>query len=260
MRCTALESKTGGFAVCHRLFLRRYRSADRVPINMVQNEGGARDSLPVPSALMKPSRRTLLASIGGSLALPILESDSAGASDVAESVARASTQTRFLIVGNPFGMHPDHFFPKEFGRDFRFPRTLESLQWLRDRISIFSHTDHGMQSGHGREVAFLSGVLPETSGAFPEKNMSIDQLVARQTGNRVRFASINATLERSIRMSWNSNGVDIKPFTDPQELYDHLFLNLTPSQTPNSCHHAPTDGTRSTIYHFIRAAEEKCIQ
>ena len=28
-------------------------------------------------------------------------------------------------------------------------------------------------------------------------------------------------------MSWNSNGVEIKPFTDPQKLFDHLFLNLT---------------------------------
>ena len=28
-------------------------------------------------------------------------------------------------------------------------------------------------------------------------------------------------------MSWNANGVDIKPFTDPQKLFDHLFLNLS---------------------------------
>ena len=28
-------------------------------------------------------------------------------------------------------------------------------------------------------------------------------------------------------MSWNSNGVEVKPYTDPQKLFDHLFLNLT---------------------------------
>ncbi len=87
-----------------------------------------------------------------------------------------------------------------------------------------------MKSGHGREIAFLSGVLPETSHAFPKKNMSIDQVVARRTGSRVRYASIYSTLERSIRLSWNANGVDIKPFTEVQSLFDHLYLNLTAAE------------------------------
>ena len=173
---------------------------------------------------MNSNRRSLLKGLGGALTLPLLESESRGAS------LNSQSAKRFLVVGNPFGMHPDHFFPSKFGEDFEIPRTLESLAWMRDRLTILSHTDHGMKSGHGREVAFLSGVLPETSHAFPEKNMSIDQLVARQTGSSVRFSSIHATLERTIRMSWNANGVDIKPFTDPQKLFDHLFLNLTAEQ------------------------------
>lgn len=173
---------------------------------------------------MNSNRRSLLKGLGGALTLPLLESESRGAS------LNSQSAKRFLVVGNPFGMHPDHFFPSKFGEDFEIPRTLESLAWMKDRLTILSHTDHGMKSGHGREVAFLSGVLPENSHAFPEKNMSIDQLVARQTGSSVRFSSIHATLERTIRMSWNANGVDIKPFTDPQKLFDHLFLNLTAEQ------------------------------
>ena len=167
---------------------------------------------------MTTTRRTFLKGLGGTLALPLLE---------AHAAVDAQTPTRFLVVGNPFGMHPEHFFPSEYGKEFAISPTLKSLDWLRDRMSILSHTDHGMKSGHGREIAFLSGVLPETSHAFPERNMSIDQLIARQTGGRVRFASIHAALERGIRMSWNANGVDVKPFTDPQKLFDHLFLNLT---------------------------------
>tara|TARA_B110000483_G_C18076916_1_gene496481 strand:- start:130 stop:1134 length:1005 start_codon:yes stop_codon:yes gene_type:complete len=87
-----------------------------------------------------------------------------------------------------------------------------------------------MVSGHGRELSFLNGILPETAAAYPEKNISIDNLIARRTGSRVRFPAINAALERGIRMSWNSNGVEIKPFTDPQKLFDHLFLNLSASE------------------------------
>ena len=116
------------------------------------------------------NRRSALQVFGGALTLPLLESVSFGATTAPVA------STRLLVVGNPFGAHPDHFFPKEFGNDFRFPKTLSSLEWMRDRLSVLSHTDHNMKSGHGREVAFLSGVLPETSSAFPEKkNMSLDE-------------------------------------------------------------------------------------
>lgn len=170
---------------------------------------------------MNINRRTLLKGIGGALSLPLLES----MSDAAR--ANANVPTRFLVVGNPYGAHPDYFFPKDFGSDFTISPTLKSLDWLKNRMTIVSHTDHGMVSGHGREVSFLSGVLPEEAQAFAEKNMSIDQLFARHIGNEVRFPSVGASLEAGIRMSWTANGVERLPITEPQELFDHLFLNLT---------------------------------
>lgn len=169
------------------------------------------------------NRRSFVQTLGGgALALPLLEST--GRATAANAKV---TPSRLLVVGNPYGAHPEHFFPAQFGKDFRLPKTISSLEWLRDRISILSHTDHNMKSGHGREIAFLSGVLPDMSAAFAEKNMSIDQIVARRVGANTRYASLHACLGRSIRMSWNANGVDIKPFTDVQRMYDHLFQNLT---------------------------------
>lgn len=168
---------------------------------------------------MNMNRRSFLKGVGGALSLPLLESIA--------GPKGGQAPTRFLVVGNPLGMHPEHFFPERFGKNIALPKTLQSLDWLKDRLSILSHTDHGMVSGHGREVSFLNGILPENSLAYPEKNLSIDQLIARRTSSSVRFSSINAALERGIRMSWNANGVDLKPFTDPQKLFDHLFLNLS---------------------------------
>ncbi|MDF1823635.1 MAG: DUF1552 domain-containing protein [Verrucomicrobiales bacterium] len=170
---------------------------------------------------MHTDRRTFIKGIGGTLALPFLESN---------LIAGATTPTRFLVVANPFGMHPEHFFPKDFGKDFTMSRTLKSLEWLKDRISILSHTDHNMVSGHGREIAFLSGVLPADAQAFPEKNMSVDQAVARHTGAHVRYPSLNVGLGSGVRMSWTANGVENALISDPQRLYDHLFLNLTRKQ------------------------------
>lgn len=167
---------------------------------------------------MKMNRRRVLKGIGGALSLPLLEA--------AEAAARPPP-TRLLVVGNPLGMHPEHFFPADFGQAFTFPQTLQSLGWLRNRLTILSHADHGMNNGHGREISFLTGILPEDSSAYAEKNVSVDQVMARHTFGRVRFPSVHAALGSGIRMSWSANGVDLKPFTDPQRLFDHLFLNLT---------------------------------
>ena len=118
----------------------------------------------------------------------------------------------------------------DFGRDYQSSPTLKSLDWLRDRLTIISHTDHNMVSGHGREISFLSGVLPTDAQSFPEKNMSLDQLFARHVGSQVRFPSVGASLNSGIRMSWTANGVEKLPITDPQQLFNHLFLNLTDQQ------------------------------
>ncbi|MDF1657153.1 MAG: DUF1552 domain-containing protein [Verrucomicrobiales bacterium] len=170
---------------------------------------------------MKIDRRKFLASMGGAMALPSLEC-LGGAAEAAK--------TRCLIVANPLGMHPAHFFPKQYGKNFDLPSTLRSLDWLKDRLSIFSHTDHNMVNGHGREVAFLNGILPTDAGPFPEKNISFDQWMARQSGSEVRFPSINAALQDGIEMSWTANGVKDAVITDPQRLFDHLFLNSSKQQ------------------------------
>ena len=116
---------------------------------------------------MNSNRRAFLKGMGGALALPMLESH------LGAAAAKVGPPLRFLVVGNPFGAHPTHFFPKDFGKDFSFSPTLRPLTWLRDRLTVLSHTDHNMVSGHGREISFLSGVLPFTFGVGEAK---IDEL------------------------------------------------------------------------------------
>ena len=71
---------------------------------------------------MSLDRRRFIKGTGGILALPFLESAAFGAGDSSGKVP-----TRFIVVGNPFGMHPDFFFPKEFGKDAALSKTLGSL-------------------------------------------------------------------------------------------------------------------------------------
>ncbi|MDF1812214.1 MAG: DUF1552 domain-containing protein [Verrucomicrobiales bacterium] len=168
---------------------------------------------------MKTNRRKFIKGLGGAaLALPMLEST---------ALAGQAPPKRLLIAGNPFGAHPDYFFPKEFGRDIELSPTLKSMDWMKERITVLSHTDHNMVSGHGREVAFLSGVLPSEAGGYPDKNMSLDQVVAREISGGNRFPSLNIAPGGGVRMSWTASGVENEVITSPQKLYDKLFVNLS---------------------------------
>ena len=93
---------------------------------------------------MNTTRRGVLKGIGGALTLPLLEVGAA---------ANDPPPVRFLVVGNPLGMHPEHFFPETFGKVFALSPTLGSLDWVKDRMTVLSHTDHGMNNGHGKEIA-----------------------------------------------------------------------------------------------------------
>ena len=84
-------------------------------------------------------RRTILRGFGGAISLPLLES----MTDAAE--ATKQPPTRFLVVGNPFGAHPDHFFPADFGKDFTISPTLKSLESLKDRMTIISRRSRNGQ-------------------------------------------------------------------------------------------------------------------
>ena len=79
---------------------------------------------------MNANRRCFLRGLGGTVTLPFLGSLSSATPN------QISGRTRFLVVGNPFGMHPQHFFPSDFGKDFTISPTLKSLSWLKDRLTI----------------------------------------------------------------------------------------------------------------------------
>ena len=112
---------------------------------------------------MNTNRRILLKGVGGTLAVPLLESLSVAAP------APTATRTRFLVVGNPFGMHPEHFFPVDFGKDFTISPTLQSLEWLKDRLTIISHTDHNMLAGMGGRFRSLVVCYRRTHKHFQRK-------------------------------------------------------------------------------------------
>ena len=133
-------------------------------------------------------------------------------------------------VGNPFGAHPDHFFPSDFGRDFTISPTLKPLEWLKDRMTVVSHTDHNMVSGHGREISFLSACYQPKLRRSPKRTCRSISFSRGMLAVRFGFHQSVHHWVPEFRMSWTANGVARLPIDDPQKLFDHLFLNLTPAE------------------------------
>ncbi|MCM8540442.1 MAG: DUF1552 domain-containing protein [Lentisphaeraceae bacterium] len=171
---------------------------------------------------MNINRRNFLLGAGAILPLPLL----------AQNMAKSGIPPkRLVIVGNEFGMHPESFFPKNFGKDFKLSRELEMFGWVKDRMTVFSHTDHGMEPGHGKEDAFLNGILLRDAGNFPDGNVSMDQLIGERFRSKVRFPTLNINPSgRSIKESWTRNSIPIIPLNSPDALYKKLFINQTQAE------------------------------
>ncbi len=165
------------------------------------------------SALHIFNRRHFLRAGAATIALPALEAFSAPASDTAEA-------QNFVSIGTWLGWHQNAFFPKEKGRNYTMPTTLQPLSEFRDEFTIFSGLDHRAPNGHNAWSNFLCGSRPET--------YSLDQQIADQISQKTRFTSIELTAgagEVSKSMSYTKQGVGLPMIQRPSVLYKKLFIS-----------------------------------
>jgi hypothetical protein len=193
---------------------------------------------------MKLSRRHLLRGVGASIGLPMLEA----------MAAPAAAPTRLMIVYAPSGMIMPHWTPTETGTEFKFPRTLASLEKHRSRISVLSglaaHQGNALGDGAGDHAraasSYLTGVHPrKTEGADIRCGVSMDQIAAEHFAKSTRFPSLEITCEDSRQVgscdsyscvyqsiSWKSETQPMAPEMNPRTVFDRLFGDaaLTPGQ------------------------------
>ncbi len=162
------------------------------------------------------SRRTFLRAAGVSIALPFFES-------LAGAKAAASAPKRLVAICPGLGMHPQSFFPKDFGRGCTLSPVLQPLAALRDDFTVFSHMDHpGIYTKHGATKSILSGVDPDH--AAPGLNVSMDQVAARHVGHQTRFPSVHISLGNAESPSWTPSGIKVREETSPFDLFEKLFV------------------------------------
>ena len=166
------------------------------------------------------NRRNFIKTTGFSLPLPLLASNIA---------PKSKAPMRLVVIGNPFGMHPESFFPKTFGKDYKTSIELQCLDWIRDKMTIFSNIDHKMESGHNKESAFLSGILKRDAGQHPDGNISLDQMIGEYIRSEVRFPTLNVSVGPSIDESWTRTGV-ATPILNTSQMYNKIFKNSSANE------------------------------
>ena len=181
-------------------------------------------------------RRTFLRGCGASLALPLLDCMTAGASPSNQ----ADRPKRFCAVYFPYGIvvrKPDteeaqwNWFPSGGGQDYSFNKTLKSLEPLRDQVTILgglSHPNGRTMGGHDTADIWLTGA--ELKGGNLQNSVSIDQIVANHVGDRTRYSSLVLSTDggigeatRSSTLSFSRTGQPIPAQNKPGLVFDRLF-------------------------------------
>ncbi|MDA1093602.1 MAG: DUF1552 domain-containing protein [Acidobacteria bacterium] len=141
-------------------------------------------------------RRAVLRGLGASLALPLL--DSMVPAFAATRNSAAAPVRRLGIHYVPNGMAMKSWTPATDGTGFELTRILQPMAAFHDRMIVVSGLN-GVTSNGGVHASaatrFLTGVRPARSENNLRAEVSIDQLIARQLGQRTQLASLELALD-----------------------------------------------------------------
>ncbi len=174
------------------------------------------------------SRRTILRSLAGSVALPALAAMQPRSSWAAGTTPKIPA--RMLVAHFGTGMNLHEFFPKETGTDCELPQIVRPLEDYRKRMTIVSglQLEHG--GGHTGDYSFLTGTEGWTSSGI-KGGVSADQVVAKAVGGQTRFPSLQLSIKRGTEfgqqglatLSWSESGIPLAAENDPYVLFNRLF-------------------------------------
>lgn len=175
------------------------------------------------------NRRHLLRGLGATLALPWMES-------LAETTAKAPVRYGCLLFAN--GVNPHEWDAAGDGDAMALSSSLKPLEGLKQHITVLKDL-HVFNNTSGPHWPLFSNYL---SGAkfketlIPEGGESIDQRIARYTGQQTPVPSLVLAVEPSesglrggvpavyySTISWSSKNTPIAPEVYPRAVFDRLF-------------------------------------
>ena len=193
------------------------------------------------------SRRQLLRAAGLSISLPAFASLTnlpflhAVESTATPAIDKSQRDPkRFCCIFFPNGVslppkgHPSHedwhWFPHEFGKDYKLTKPLQSLSDFRNDFTIVSGLSHpAMRTSiaHITADCFLTGA--DSSQQY-RNSISIDQLIANRIGSQTRFPSLTLSSDggvgapgRTQTLSFSASGRPIPSLSEPRAIFNRLF-------------------------------------
>ena len=187
-------------------------------------------------------RRTLLKSVGATIALPFLD---AMAPALCAQTKKAPPRLGFVYAAH--GVIHSEWKPKTTGRNFEYSPNLKPLEGLRDHVNVLTNLSHleadtkGDGSGdHNRaSAAWLTGVHAydrTRPGAEIRLAASADQIAARHLGKETPVPSIEMTLDAPSQgacdsgdcfyvntVSWRNETSPNTPELHPRVVFERLF-------------------------------------
>jgi hypothetical protein len=183
------------------------------------------------------SRRAVLKGTGCAMALPWLESVSALAQPKPSDFPK-----RFGVVFFGCGIHEDHWSASGEGADMVLSKTLQPLEPVKTKVNVIDGLYvpelQGLGIHPGQTGSLLSGAHI-TKGALIHSGISIDQMIAAQTGQDSPQSSIvlacdqpmtgyhetNFSLAYSSHISWQTPESPVPLEVYPSLAWDNLFDN-----------------------------------
>jgi hypothetical protein len=189
-------------------------------------------------------RRTILRGTGAVLALPLLDAMISGASAME---AAAAARKRLHVIYMPNGMMMQNWVPTTVGEGYATTPILKPLEPYREKVLVVSGLDHAQAEAlgdgagdHGRCCgSYLTGVhVKKTEGADLASGVSMDQLVAKQYGEKTQIPSLEMGLEPpslvgscdtgyscayTNTLSWTSANTPLPVTINPREVFEQLF-------------------------------------
>lgn len=135
-----------------------------------------------------------------------------------------------VCICTPLGLHPQHFFPEQAGRDYQLTPYLEVLKDFREDFTVISGLSHpDVGSSHDSIFSFLTAAPhPELRAGF-RNSISLDQFAAEKIGEQTRFASLSLSSE-GFGLSWTRSGALVPPDLYPANVFARLFMEGRPDE------------------------------
>ena len=187
-------------------------------------------------------RRTVLRGLGSMLALPLLDSMMPALSALQKSAGKPIN--RFGVMYVPNGMIMKNYLPLTDGVAYEMTPTLAALAPFRERMLVLSGLEciptPGRPGGaHAKaSTRFLTDVSPPLSETWLDAGISMDQILANDTGKVTQLASLELAIESSETtgacdtgfacpytntISWKSQNTPLPTQNNPRVVFERLF-------------------------------------